>query len=127
MPVASGRVSAVFDFARTLLIIDLVEGRELERAEVTLEEKSPANRVRRVEGFGVQNLICGAISRPMAEQFEDAGIPVTPLVSGTVDEVLAAYQSGELEQSRFLMPGSTEKQRQGLRSRVGDRTVRGQQ
>lgn len=111
VPVSSGRVSTVFDFARRLLVVDYEGGREIERTEIALEEDLPLNRVRRLQSLGVRLLICGAVSRPLAEHLESAGVDVMPFVSGPVEEVLAAYLAGDLESSRFLMPGTTVEER----------------
>ena len=114
VPVSSGRVSTVFDFARRLLVVEFRDGRETDRFEIGLRDEVPLSRAHRLQGLGVRCLICGAISRSLVQRFEGAGVEVTPLVSGSVDEVLAAYLSGELEQTRFLMPGCTANQRTGL-------------
>jgi predicted Fe-Mo cluster-binding NifX family protein len=115
LPVSTGRVASVFDFAHRLLVIDLDGDQQLSREEVDLVEQQPGARARRLLTLGVQRLICGAISRPLAEQFADAGVDLIPLVSGAVDEVISAYANGELEHARFLMPGCTAEQRKDLK------------
>jgi len=121
IPVSSGRVSTAFDFARHLLLLEYEDGRELSRAEFVLEEEIPVNRARRLESLGVRVLICGAISRLLAEHLTSVGIDVIPFVSGTVEEVLAAYLAGEVESEQFLMPGSTAEERKEWRIRRGAR------
>jgi predicted Fe-Mo cluster-binding NifX family protein len=121
IPVSSGRVSTAFDFARHLLLLEYEDGREVSRAELVLEEEIPVNRARRLESLGVRVLICGAISRSLAEHLANVGIDVIPFVSGTVDEVLAAYLVGEVESAQFLMPGSTAEERKEWRIRRGAR------
>ena len=115
MPVSCGRVSTAFDFAQRLLVVDYQSGKEISRTEISLDEESPLNRARSLKRRGVQALICGAISRSLAKDLEAAGIDLAPFVSGPVEEVLAAYISGELESVRFLMPGSTAEQRKEWR------------
>jgi predicted Fe-Mo cluster-binding NifX family protein len=117
IPVSGGRVSPAFDFARHVLLLECEDGREVSRAELVLEEKIPVNRARRLETLGVKVLICGAISRALAERLVSSGIDVIPFVSGTVEEVLAAYLAGELESAQFLMPGSTAEERKEWRTR----------
>ncbi len=111
MPVSAGRISTALDFARNLLLVDCEDGRDVGQSEVVLEEEFPLNRARRLEGLGTRVLICGAISRSLAEYLANAGIEIIPFVSGTVAEVLAAYLAGELDSARFLMPGSTYRER----------------
>jgi predicted Fe-Mo cluster-binding NifX family protein len=87
------------------------------RTELVLEEAVPVNRARRLQSLGVNVLICGAISRSLAEHLANAGIDVIPFVSGSVEGVLAAYLAGELESAQFLMPGSTAEERREWRTR----------
>ena len=129
MPVSCGRVSTAFDFARHLLLIEYEDGEEVRRSEIVLEEEVPLNRARRLEAAGVSVLICGAISRSMAGRLASSGIDIIAFVSGSIEEVLAAYFAGELESARFLMPGSTYQERTEWRMRRQDRqatTVPGQ-
>jgi predicted Fe-Mo cluster-binding NifX family protein len=121
IPISSGRVSTAFDFTRHLLLLEYEGGREVSRAELVLAEEIPVNRARRLESLGVSVLICGAISRSLAEHLTSAGIDIIPFVSGTVEEVLAAYLAGELESEQFLMPGSTAEERKEWRVRRGGR------
>jgi predicted Fe-Mo cluster-binding NifX family protein len=115
IPVSSGRISAAFDFARHVLLVEYEDGREVSRAEFLLEEEIPVNRARRLESLGVRVLICGAISWSLTEHLASAGIDVIPFVSGTVEEVLVAYLAGEVESAQFLMPGSTAEERKAWR------------
>ncbi|MBZ5630250.1 MAG: hypothetical protein LAO06_15430 [Acidobacteriia bacterium] len=121
IPVACSRVSNAFDFARHLLLVDYTDGREVSRTELALEEELPLNRTRRLLALGVNVLVCGAISRFMAEHVVSLGIEVIPFVSGSVSEVLDAYLKGDLESARFLMAGSTLKDREEwtLRHHIG--------
>jgi predicted Fe-Mo cluster-binding NifX family protein len=117
IPVSSGRVSTAFDFARRVLVIECQNGLEVRRHELILEEEIPLNRARRLAALGVGVLICGAISRSLAEHLAGSGIEIIPFVSGRVEEVLAAYLAGELESAQFLMPGSTYEERSEWRLR----------
>lgn len=119
IPVTDGRVSTAFDFARHLLLLEYDEQRQVARTEIALEETIPVNRARRLESLGVNVLICGAISRSLAEHLVSAGIDVIPFVSGSVKEVLAAYLANKLESAQFLLPGSTTEERYAWRIRRG--------
>ena len=88
---------------------------DLERFGDLLEEELPENRARRLEALGVSVLICGAISRSLAERLANSGIELIPFVSGPVEEVLAAYFTGELDSGAFLLPGSTDQDRTAWR------------
>jgi len=105
IPVWSDQVSTVFDFARHILLVELDGGNEIGRSEHPLQEGSlifPAGKLSR---FGVDVLICGAISRSLARIVASYRIEIIPFVSGTVNDVLSAYLTGQLVDSRFCLPG----------------------
>jgi predicted Fe-Mo cluster-binding NifX family protein len=111
IPVSLGRVATALDFARHLLLVEFEADTEVRRTEFVLDDTIPLSRARRLEALGTHVLLCGAVSRALAEHLESSGIEVVPFVSGPVDEVLAAYLAGNLDSGQFLMPGSTAEQR----------------
>jgi len=121
IPVSSGRISTAFDFSRHVVVVEYQDRHEIRRRELILEEELPLSRVRRLEALGVSVLICGAISRSLAERLAGSGIDIIPFVSGPVEEVLAAYFAGDLDSARFLMPGSTYQERSEWRLRSQNR------
>jgi predicted Fe-Mo cluster-binding NifX family protein len=105
-PVRNDRVSPVFDTARRLLLLDLADGAEQSRRLVEVAQAScPTERAKCLAGLGVNVLVCGAISRPLAGSVSAAGIVLFPWVAGPVDEVLRAYLAGRLSEPRWRMPG----------------------
>jgi len=62
-------------------------------------------RAARLGQLGVNVLICGSISNPLARLIEARGIRLVPWMTGPVDEVLQAYLAGALPADRFAMPG----------------------
>jgi predicted Fe-Mo cluster-binding NifX family protein len=104
----NGRISPVFDVARTLLILDVGDARLAERHEQALDE-GPLARIDRIAAEGVRVLVCGAISRPLAEMLASKGVRVIPFISGNIEEVVRAYLSGKLDCPRFAMPGCRER------------------
>jgi len=99
------RVSAAFDFARRVLVVELSGPAEVSRTEVEMPAGLPVRRVEALRAHGVDVLICGAISRPLARLVVGWGIELVPFVRGTVDEVLQAYKAGRLGEPGFLLPG----------------------
>lgn len=114
IPVSADATATTLDFAGELLVVDCEGPEEVDRSRAVLEEALPANRARRIIRLGIHVLICGAISRSLAMLIQDAGIQVIPLVSGPVDEVLAGFMADRLDEPRFLLPGCTADERQGL-------------
>ena len=105
IPVWNGFVSSVFDFAHQLLLVDVESRVEKSRSEILLEQQAGPQRVNQLIELGVDVLICGAISRPLASMLTASNIEVIPFVSGPVNEVLNAYLNGRLAEPRFLQPG----------------------
>jgi len=112
-----GRISPVFDTARQVALFK-VEGRQVDAGgEVPLSDEEPARRIRRLKDLGVDVLICGAVSRPVAATITMAGIRLVPFIAGPVDDVLKAYIEGTLAAPAFQMPGCCGARRRFRRGR----------
>jgi len=112
--VCRGRVSPVFDTARRVLVLDVENEIIQARQEQDLETDEPTAKVSNLAGLGVQVLICGAISRPLADLIESGGIRLHPFVAGEPEEVISAFLAGSLSNPRLAMPGCC-----GQRGRFG--------
>jgi predicted Fe-Mo cluster-binding NifX family protein len=106
IPTWNGRVSPVFDAASRLLVVEAADEGECSRFETDISEHFIPSKVMRLTGLGIDTLICGAISRPLAYMMTTAGIRLIPWISGQVEDVLGAFLSGTLFDLRFTMPGS---------------------
>jgi predicted Fe-Mo cluster-binding NifX family protein len=100
-----GKVSPVFDTASRLLVLQMDEHEEKSRFETYLDEHNVTRKCARVQGLGVHVLICGAISLHFRQVLGASGIQVIPWISGPAEEVLDAFKTGHLEDSRYRMPG----------------------
>jgi predicted Fe-Mo cluster-binding NifX family protein len=105
IPIWNGRVSPVFDAASRLLIVEVQPAGEYNRFESDISAELLPSKVMRLTGLGVNTLICGAISRPLASMVTTAGIQLIPWISGQVEEVLRAFLQGTLLTPQFTMPG----------------------
>ncbi|MBN1586655.1 MAG: NifB/NifX family molybdenum-iron cluster-binding protein [Candidatus Omnitrophica bacterium] len=105
IPIWCGRISPVFDVAGNLLLVDVGEGGELRRKEVSLSETEFSSRVRRIAELEANVLICGAISQPMEASLNAAGVRVIGDTCGPVEEVLRAFLLRRLSDGTFSMPG----------------------
>jgi predicted Fe-Mo cluster-binding NifX family protein len=112
IPHWQGRVSPVFDVAGNMLVVELRDGVELARQDVALDAEDPQLRAAGVARSGAELLICGAISWPLEMALSAAGIDVIPQTCGDVEQVLAAFAQGQLQQDAFLMPGCCGRRRQ---------------
>ena len=104
VPIWQDQVSSVFDFAHKLLIVELENGIEKERKEVELAEQSDLKRAEKLKQLGVGVLICGAISRPLADMIHSLRIQILPCVTGSTEEILNAYKTGHLHFTKYTMP-----------------------
>jgi predicted Fe-Mo cluster-binding NifX family protein len=95
----------VLDFAHRLLLVDIENGKEINRSEVELKAESLLQRAGQLKSLEVDVLVCSAISRTLAQKVTESGIQVPPYVTGRVDDVLQAYLTGQLVRTQFTMPG----------------------
>jgi len=105
IPTWNGRVSPVFDTASRLLIVEVDKERECSRFETDISEHFLPSKIMRLTGLGIDTLICGAISRPLAYMITTAEIKLIPWISGQVEEVVQAFLTNTLFDPRFIMPG----------------------
>ena len=105
IPIYNDSVSNVFDFAHRLLLVEIENGKEAKRSEVTLESLLLPQRASQLKSLGVDTLVCGAISRVLANMVTSSGIQLLPYVTGRVDDILQAYLTGQLAKPEFSMPG----------------------
>lgn len=115
IPFWVGRVSPVFDVARNLIIVELVDGRETHRAELTLMGKSLPERAIFIKENGVHCVLCGAVSNDFLQFLQLNGIQVVPWLSGSVEEILSAFINGSLNEPRYIMPGCCGRRRRRRR------------
>jgi predicted Fe-Mo cluster-binding NifX family protein len=118
VPIWEGRVASVLDFSQKLILVELEDGGEQNRVEVPLSGRNTLEKVAELRQLGVEVLICGAVSQPMASAATSFGIQLVPYVTGAIDEVLDAYQDGRLGLRRFALPGrwlGTHRGRRGWR------------
>ena len=124
IPICNGCVSNVFDFAANVLLVDIEDSRETGRSEVPLQSRSLPERVGQLAELKVNVLVCGAISRVLANMVIASGIEVLPYVMGRIDDVLKAYLTNQLVNPQFEMPGCWSGARRGF-GRCGGRGGKG--
>jgi len=118
VPDWQGRVSPVFDVAEHVQVVDLDDEEGRSRVTVNLANMALHDRARRLAELGVDVLVCGAISWPLAAFLTSSGIRVIPLVCGRVEEIVQAFRDGTLlDEERFIMPGCCQMKRRRTRGR----------
>lgn len=110
VPIWEDKVSPVLDTAAKLLIVETLNQNEIGRTEALLDELEISRRCFRIRKLKIDVLICGAVSRTFSDMLAASGIHIIPGISGAVEEIVAAYFGGTLNQSKYLMPGCRQKQ-----------------
>jgi predicted Fe-Mo cluster-binding NifX family protein len=105
IPEFNGRVSPTLDFCRQLLLVDVTEGELSETTTLDFSEMESSRRIWFLKKLGVDTLLCGGISRDLAEEIRENGIKVIPWVSGEIKEVLQAYIMDKLPDPKLTSPG----------------------
>jgi predicted Fe-Mo cluster-binding NifX family protein len=114
-------VSPVFDAAATLLIVNDDGGRET----ITMAAMPLPRILEMLHAKKADTLICGAISTVSLHTLREGGIAVIPWIRGPVDEVIRAYEDGNLSTACcFSMPGCRRGQGHGNHARRRRRCAR---
>jgi len=115
----NNRIAPVFDVARQVIIVESHEGRIVREAEETMPPDDPGVKARCLADFGVNTLVCGAISRSLHGLISSYGIMLVSFVSGDLREVVGAWLDGSIHDGLFAMPGCcSQPERNGGRGRI---------
>jgi len=125
LPVWGDRISPVFDTAEQLLVVDFEGRQEISRHRLDMGGGSLPTRLEGLKARSPEVLLCGAISRPLVDLLDSAGIEVIPFLSGNIEDLLQAYLEERLPDPRYLMPGCLGRKRQ-RRSRCRERKRTGE-
>ena len=105
IPRFRSRISPVFDTCVRVLLIDLENNREVGRQEIYLDGLSMPERATVLKNADIQTIICCGIREVLYNMLMDAGICLITGIAGEVEEVLDAFLSDKLHETRFHMPG----------------------
>ena len=107
------RVAPVFDVAHQVLVVEAEEHRVVRETREVLPEEDPARKALRLKELGIDQLVCGAISRTLHALVSAQGIRVTSFIAGDLDEIVRAWVTDDLSEDRFAMPGCGGRGRRG--------------
>jgi predicted Fe-Mo cluster-binding NifX family protein len=100
------RISPVFDASRSFLVLDIEDGEVRARQEEEFEDRQdPALKLARLAEMKVWTLVCGAISRPLADLAAASGIETFAFIAGEVEQVIDEFLAGGLPNPAMVMPG----------------------
>ena len=109
------RISPLFDASRSLLVVSVENGVETGRKEVQVLSNEPHLKAKELTDFGIQLLVCGAISKDFAQALEDQAIHFISFVSGNVENIIQSFLNGVTLPSKYCMPGCGNYRRRRLR------------
>lgn len=112
VPIWQERISPVFDVAQQIVVIDLLDRREIGREDRTLTALSAEERALELKELGVEMLLCAGVSQGLEALLVSSGIRVVARICGSVEDVLAAFLTGRLGDERFAMPGCCRRKQQ---------------
>jgi len=92
-----GRVSQRLDCAQALIVILTEMGRSYDPKVMSIADWPAHGRCVRVAQLGIEELICGAVSKFDEAGSGASGILLVTGVSGPVDKIIEAIHSGHLK------------------------------
>ncbi len=115
LPLYQARVSPLLDLSENFIIVEVNDGSKSDGEEVTLEWNNDLNRYDKLLNFGIDVIICNAISRLHLKYFCSKKIKVINGIIGEIDDVIDAYCDNRL--TDFCLSLSPCKKRRGQCSR----------
>jgi len=110
----NGRIAPVFDVSRRVIIVEIDAGREIARFQGMFENDDPRHKAERLKSWGVQTLVCGAISHYYGVTLETDAVKTVAFVAGEIEEIINAYLDGRLHLRDYRMPGCSCRARRGI-------------
>jgi len=105
LTVWNGQLATVADFCQRLRLVEIAQGAAGARREIDAPGKDASRWCASLAAEDVSTLICGAITRHLAQQLDDGGIAVVDGCTGQADEVLAAWMTGTIGQPQWRLSG----------------------
>lgn len=105
IPIFNARVSPRFDCAPEFQLVDLEQGCNILKRNISCADWALSERVARLSRLSVDVLICGGIERIATDALQCKGIKVFSWVSASAEDALSALIRGELETGMVLTQG----------------------
>jgi len=99
------RISPVFDFAKTLMIVDLENVKTSNRSFITFDPQNMNQMLYQLQNQRTDILICGAITDDRSIFFEQNGMVLIPFIFGNTDQILATLMNEKHRILDFRMAG----------------------
>ena len=111
IPSYQARVSPLLDLSENFIIVEVNDGAKSRGEEVTLDWNNDLNRYDKLLNFGIDVIICNAISRLHLEYFCSKKIKVINGIIGEIEDVIDGYCENRLDD--FCLSQSPCRKRRG--------------
>jgi len=88
-----------------MVVIDIEEGCEIRRHELTLEKMSIHERIEVITRWGIRKIICAGVSDVMCRFLAGKKIALVSGIAGELEKIINAYICNRLDDACFVMPG----------------------
>ncbi|MBL0714371.1 MAG: hypothetical protein JJV98_11785 [Desulfosarcina sp.] len=105
IPIFQARISPVLDSCNRLMVVDIDNGKEIQRVEVSLAKMSRMERTETISRWRVDKIICAGVSELMCNYIAGREIRLISGIAGEPEKIIDAYIHNRLDQECFLMPG----------------------
>jgi predicted Fe-Mo cluster-binding NifX family protein len=105
IPSFRDRVSPVLDTAEQFRIFELRDGAADEQPGASLPGVALPSRLSQLKQLGCRVVLCGGVSEACRRLAQSLGLQVVPWLRGSIETVLKAYATGQLQREEFVMPG----------------------
>lgn len=115
----NGRIAPLFDSSERFLLIEAEGSTDAAGECASFNGTSPAEKADCLHRYGVNTLLCGAISSDYQEALSDRGIETLSFLAGPLETVLSAWFQGTESLGGMHMPGCgcrRRRRRQGCRN-----------
>lgn len=106
IPVFESRISPVLDSCNHMVMVDIDQGREIRRREISLEKIDLAERIDVFVRWGIGKIICAGVSDLMCRYIATKEITLISGIAGELEKILDAYLCNRLGDACFMMPGT---------------------
>jgi len=103
------RISAILETADRILLGSTDSDARLR--EYPMKQMGPGQWLEQLKQLNVDVLICGAVSNQWIDFLQDSGIQVIPWMRGETADVWNSFRTGNVDNSRFTLPGRRRRQR----------------
>lgn len=117
LPLFGSDIAPRFCFAREMLVVDLVEGKETSRRHVMFGHEYGPQRIRTLSEYGVKVILCSGFNRHFLPLAQESGIEVVWGLQGDIEDLIERFLSGKLKTQPRPYRGSGCKRRRRRRSK----------